>query len=89
MNGDRIYVATTVGDDVILGAATSRSAQANNLTVAYSEFKTEAPVSNLIISPRQSTTTPGYRPNKCGWYSFQEAETKLAKYLRGLGMLKD
>jgi len=34
INGERMFVATTVGDDVILGAATSPSAQTDDLTLA-------------------------------------------------------
>lgn len=66
MNGDRIYVATTVGDDVILGAATSRSAQALDLTVAYSEFKTEAIRLKPDYQP-QTVNNDGWLPTKQAW----------------------
>lgn len=42
LNRQRLFVAITVGYDIILGAAISASAQTDDLTVAYSEFKTEA-----------------------------------------------
>ena len=66
MNGQRIFVATTVGDDVFLGAATSRSAQANELTSAYDEFKTEATRLKPDYQPKTVNMPVGYRPNKRG-----------------------
>lgn len=66
MNGERIFVATTVGDDVILGAATSPSAQTSDLTVAYSEFKTEATRLNSDYQP-QTVNTDGWKQTKQAW----------------------
>jgi len=66
MNGERIFVATTVGDDVILGAATSLSAQTGDLTVAYNEFKTEATRLNPDYQP-QTVNTDGWKQTKQAW----------------------
>jgi len=66
MNGKRIFVATTVGDDVILGAATSSSAQANDLTAAYREFKTEATRLKPDYQP-QTVNNDGWLPTKQAW----------------------
>ena len=68
MNGQRIFVATTVGDDVILGAATSRSAQANELTTAYDEFKTEATRLKPDYQPK-TVNNDGWLPTKQAWLS--------------------
>lgn len=65
LNGKRIFVATTVGDDLILGAATSPTAQTADLTTAYAEFKTEA----LRLKPDYQPQTV----NNDGWY-----QTRLA-----------
>lgn len=65
MNGTPLFVATTVGDDVILGAATSASAQADDLTIAYGEFKQEA-----------TRLHPDYHPitvNMDGWKQTRQA----------------
>jgi hypothetical protein len=66
MNGERIFVATTVGEDVILGAATSRSAQADDLTAAYSEFKAEATRLKPDYQP-QTVNNDGWLPTKQAW----------------------
>ena len=42
LNGDEGVVATTVGDDCILGASVALSPDADNLTKAYQHFKNEA-----------------------------------------------
>ncbi len=65
INGERLFVATTVGADVILGAASSPSAQTDDLTVAYGEFKTEV----LRLNPNYQPHTV----NTDGWY-----QTRLA-----------
>lgn len=66
MNGERIFVATTVGADVILGAATSPSAQTSDLTVAYREFKTEATRLHPDYQP-QTVNTDGWKQTKQAW----------------------
>jgi len=66
MNGERIFVATTVGDDVMLGAATSPSAQTDDLTVAYNEFKTEATRLNPDYQPK-TVNTDGWKQTKAAW----------------------
>ena len=63
MNGKRIFVATTVGDDVILGAATSLSAQTTDLTEAYGEFKAEATRLKPDYQP-QTVNTDGWKQTK-------------------------
>lgn len=66
MNGKRLFVATTVGDDVILGAATSPSVQTRDLTVAYSEFKTEATRLNPHYQA-QTVNIDGWKQTKQAW----------------------
>lgn len=66
MNGKRLFVATTVGDDVILGAATSPSVQTNDLTIAYSEFKSEATRLKPDYQP-QTVNTDGWKQTKQAW----------------------
>ena len=67
--GKKVYVATTVGNEVILGAAVSLGAGAKDLTVAYQEFADE--VKNV---------DPDYVPetvNTDGWDATQKAWLKL------------
>jgi hypothetical protein len=68
LNGERLFVATTVGDDVILGAASSPSAQTDDLTVAYGEFKTEAQRLNPDYAP-QTVNNDGWKQTRQAWLS--------------------
>ena len=66
LNGKRMFVATTVGADVILGAATSSTAQTTDLTGAYGEFRTEA----LRLKPDyqpETVNTDGWKQTKLAW----------------------
>lgn len=66
LNGKRMFVATTVGDDAILGAATSPTAQTADLTNAYGEFRTEA----LRLKPDyqpETVNTDGWKQTKLAW----------------------
>lgn len=65
INGERRFGATTVGDAVRLGAATSPSAQTADLTLAYAEFKVEA----LRLKPDYQPQTV----NTDGWYQTRRA----------------
>jgi len=65
LNGDKAYIATTVGSDCVLGASLSRSADEDGLTEAYTHFKTES-----------QDVAPDYAPhtvNIDGWTATQLA----------------
>lgn len=64
-NGAKAYVATTVGDDCVLGASLTLGADEESLTEAYGHFKTEA-----------HNVAPDYEPetvNTDGWHATQLA----------------
>jgi hypothetical protein len=42
-NGEKAYVATTVGDECVLGASLTLGADTESLTEAYGHFKTVLP----------------------------------------------
>jgi len=42
LNGEKAYIATTVGADCVLGASVALQADEKNLKEAYGHFKTEA-----------------------------------------------
>jgi hypothetical protein len=42
LNGEKAFVATTVGDDCVLGASVAKQADEKDLTEAYGQFKAEA-----------------------------------------------
>lgn len=66
MTGKRIFVATAVGANVILGAATSLTAQTEDLTEAYDEFRTEALRLNPDYDP-ETVNTDGWYQTKRAW----------------------
>jgi hypothetical protein len=60
-NGDKAYIATTVGQDCVLGASIALGADQKSLTEAYGHFKTET-----------QNVSPDYSPdtlNADGWLS--------------------
>ncbi|MBU0490387.1 MAG: hypothetical protein KKB13_00925, partial [Chloroflexi bacterium] len=69
LNGTPVYVATTVGDQCVLGASVAPHADEPDLTAAYQQFKTEA-----------QNVAPGYQPttvNTDGWLATQLAWRNL------------
>ena len=68
-HGDKGYIATTVGQDCILGASLALGADEDSLTQAYGVFKQEA-----------QTLDPDYAPqtvNNDGWLATQKAWQSL------------
>jgi len=63
--GDKVYVATTVGDQCILGAAVAKDAGEQSLQDAYQVFKAEA----QCIKPSYTPTTV----NMDGWQATRKA----------------
>ena len=69
MQGEKCYIATTVGNDCVLGAAVTTSADEAALTAAYQTFKDEA----LHLSPEYQPKTV----NTDGWTATQNAWQSL------------
>lgn len=65
LQGEKSYIATTVGNDCVLGAAMTTSADESGLTSAYQTFKEEA----LTLSPEYQPNTV----NTDGWFATQKA----------------
>jgi hypothetical protein len=66
LNGNEVYVATTVGNDVVLGANIALSVQTDPLKQAYNDFKQEA----LRLQPNyapKTLTLDGWRQTKEAW----------------------
>lgn len=69
INGEKCYIATTVGDDCILGAEVSMNADEAGLTKAYSTFREEV-----------EAVSPNYKPktvNIDGWSATKKVWQKL------------
>ena len=58
--GEKVYVATTVADDCILGAAVADNAGETALTTAYQTFKDEAQTLQADYAP-QTVNTDGWK----------------------------
>ncbi len=69
LNGEEVVIATTVGDDCVLGASVALGIDTPNLTEAYQHFKDEA-----------QQLAPEYQPetvNTDGWDATQKAWRNL------------
>jgi hypothetical protein len=66
LNGQEVYVATTVGNDVVLGATVTLTMQTDDLEAAYGEFKREAWHLNPDYTP-QTVNLDGWRQTKEAW----------------------
>lgn len=66
LNGQEVYVATTVGQDVVLGATVTLTVQTAELEQAYSEFKQEALRLNPDYAPK-TLNLDGWRQTKAAW----------------------
>jgi hypothetical protein len=66
INGEKAYIATTVGVDCVLGASVSLSADDKNLKEAYGHFKTEARNVNPKYEPK-TVNTDGWSATQAAW----------------------
>lgn len=64
--GEKVNVATTVGDQCILGAAISENAAEEGLAEAYGKFQQEACALNPECAPK-SVNTDGWMPTMRVW----------------------
>jgi len=69
LNGEKVVIATTVGDDCVLGASVALSIDTPSLTAAYQHFKDEA----LQLDPEYQPETV----NTDGWEATQKAWRSL------------
>jgi hypothetical protein len=66
INGEKAYIATTVGSDCILGASISLSADEEGLTEAYGHFREEALHLNPDYEP-ESVNIDGWAATQKAW----------------------
>jgi hypothetical protein len=64
--GDKVYVATTVGDGCILGASIAQDAGEKSLTNAYGRYKEEAQRLQPDYTPK-TVNTDGWLPTQYAW----------------------
>ena len=68
LNGEKVVVATTVGDDCILGVSVALGADTTNLTEAYQHFKDEAQALEPDYAP-ETVNTDGWSATQRAWLS--------------------
>lgn len=64
--GKKVYIATTVANECVLGAAVSPSAGQEDLQEAYAQFKREAQNLNPDYQP-QTVNTDGWKATMAAW----------------------
>lgn len=79
-HGGKWYVATTVAQDCVLGAAVSQSADAEGLTAAYEVFKEEAQQLNPSYKP-DSVNVDGWAATSKAWQTLFPAITIILCFL--------
>ena len=62
--GERVYIATTAGQDCLLGASVSPSAAQGDLTEAYGRFAQEARDVDPTYEPSRASTPMGGKRHK-------------------------
>ena len=93
LNGEEVEVATTVGEDCVLGASVALRPDTENLTSAYQIFQEEAKQVDPHYAPK-TVNTDGWHATKCAWRSlfpliviiecFLHAWIKIRGYCRNL-----
>jgi hypothetical protein len=66
LNGEKAYIATTVGRDCVLGATLALTADTPALTAAYGRFQEEVHRLNPTYQP-QTVNTDGWDPTQPAW----------------------
>lgn len=81
-NGEKNYIATTVGGGCCLGAELSQTAGADDLTEAYGVFKTEAQNVEPEYRP-ETVNTDGWAATKLAWQTLFLTVVVLRCFLHG------
>jgi len=68
LNGEEVVVATTVGEDCVLGVSVALGADTQSLTEAYQHFKDEAQALKADYAP-ETVNTDGWTATQRAWLS--------------------
>lgn len=88
LNGEKAYIATTVGDDCVLGASIALQADTENLTEAYGHFKVEAQDLVADYEP-QSVNIDGWKATWLAWQNLFSSITIILCFLHGFIKIRD
>lgn len=87
-NGQKAYVATTVGDDCVLGASLTLGADEESLTEAYGHFKTEAQNVAPDYEP-ETVNTDGWNATQLAWRALFTKITIILCFLHSFIKIRD
>jgi hypothetical protein len=82
IDGEKVYVATTVGDGCVLGVEPATSAGATELTAAYGVFKAEARDVEPSYAPR-TVSVDGWASTHQAWLALFPLVVLLRCFLHG------
>ncbi len=88
LNGEKAYVATTVGHECVLGASIARHADATDLQEAYGHFKTEARNVQATYQP-QTVNTDGWSGTQTAWQALFPHIVLILCFLHGFLKIRD
>ncbi len=87
-NGDKIYIATTVADDCILGASVAPDAGTESLMEAYGPFKEEAQDLSQDYQP-ETVNTDGWTATQSAWKGLFSNITVILCFLHAFLKIRD
>ena len=87
-NGEKGYIATTVGADCVLGASLALAADDEALTAAYGYFKAEAQQVNPNYQP-QTVNTDGWLATHNAWRTLFTTITVMHCFLHAFLKIRD
>ena len=88
LKGKRVYIATTAGQDCILGASVAQSASQPDLTQAYGIFAGEAQTVEVDYTP-QTVNTDGWHATQGAWKALFPKITVLLCFLHAFLKIRD
>ena len=88
LNGDKIYIATTAGEECILGASVTNSASESALAPAYGVFAAEARAVDPDYAPA-TVNTDGWPATPAAWKSLFAGITIILCFLHAFLKIRD
>lgn len=88
LNGVKVYVATTVANECVLGASVATQADAEQLQEAYGHFKTEAQNVRADYQP-QTVNTDGWKGTQTAWLKLFPTITIIVCFLHAFLKIRD
>lgn len=88
LNGYKVFVATTVGHDCVLGASVAQQADEHDLTEAYGQFKIEAQQVKPDYQPA-TVNTDGWAATQAAWRSLFVQVVLIACFLHAFLKIRD